>query len=135
MTKDVIIVGAGAAGLAAAHELTKAGLSVTVLEARSRTGGRIFTQGEAGTSLPVELGAEFIHGKSPEIFSIIKDANLNFEPVTGRHWFFEDGKLSKSGEFWAAVEDLMAKMHAEIRDKSFEEFLQSLPDKEVRAKE
>ena len=134
---DVIIIGAGAAGLTAARDLSAAGLSIIVLEARSRIGGRIFTQHEPGTALRVELGAEFIHGRSQEIFSILKEANLEFEEVTGRHWFFDDGKLSKSGAFWSAVEDIMAQMHDEVEDRSFHDFLLSLPDGEhsLRAQE
>jgi monoamine oxidase len=130
MKQDVIIIGAGAAGLAAARDLSRAGLSVTVFEARDRIGGRIFTQHDPNSSLPVELGAEFIHGRSHETFSIIKEANLDFEEVTGRHWFVDDGKLSKSAEFWSAVEDLMSKMHDEVGDRSFEDFLGSLSDAE-----
>ena len=137
MVTDVIIVGAGAAGLAAARDLSKEGLNIIVLEAGSRIGGRIFTHHEPDTALRIELGAEFIHGRSREIFSIIKEANLEFEEVTGRHWFFDDGKLSKSGAFWSAVEDIMAQMRDEIIDRSFHDFLLSLPDDEhsQRAKE
>jgi monoamine oxidase len=137
MTLDVIIVGAGAAGLAAALDLCKAGLSVIVLEARARVGGRIFTQRDPASSVPVELGAEFIHGKSKEIFSIIDEAHLQVEEVTGRHWFVDEGKLSGSGRFWSAVENVLAKMSDEIKDTSFEDFLSSLPDDKYspRAKE
>ncbi len=42
-TPDVLVIGAGAAGLAAASELGRAGLSVTILKARDRIGGRMFT--------------------------------------------------------------------------------------------
>jgi monoamine oxidase len=137
MTRDVIIIGAGAAGLAAARDLSKAGLDIVVLEARSRVGGRIFTQHDPDSILPIELGAEFIHGKSNEIFSIIKEANLDVEEVTGRHWFVDDGKFSGSGEFWSAVEKVLAKMRDDVKDCSFEDFLRSLPDDEYspRAKE
>src|SRR5436190_1316235 len=51
----VVVVGAGVAGLAAARELSNAGLRVAVLEARSRVGGRIRTLHETDTPLPVEL--------------------------------------------------------------------------------
>ena len=137
MIWDVIIIGAGAAGLAAARDLSRAGLSVTVLEARSRVGGRIFTKHDPDSTLPIELGAEFIHGKSKEIFSIIEQAHLEVEEVTGRHWFVDQGKLSGSREFWSAVERILAKMRDDIKDCSFEDFLRSLPDDEYspRAKE
>jgi len=137
MTRDVIIIGAGAAGLAAARDLGKAGLDIVVLEARDRVGGRIFTQHERDSSLPIELGAEFIHGKSKEIFSIVNEAKLDVGEVTGRHWFVDEGKLSKSGVFWSAVEKIFARMYDVITDCSFEDFLRSLPDDEYspRAKE
>ena len=58
--KRAIVVGAGIAGAAAARTLTDAGVSVTVLEARDRAGGRIFSDTRWGT--PVEMGAAWIHG-------------------------------------------------------------------------
>ncbi|HYX40386.1 MAG TPA: FAD-dependent oxidoreductase, partial [Pyrinomonadaceae bacterium] len=69
---DVLIIGAGAAGLAAARELGRAGFGVIVLEARARLGGRIYTQHENNEAAPVELGAEFVHGKPPEILEIVE---------------------------------------------------------------
>ena len=62
---DVIIIGAGAAGLAAARIISKTGKTVTVLEARNRAGGRIYTLHNDDFSFPVEAGAEFIHGNLP----------------------------------------------------------------------
>ncbi len=58
---DTIVIGAGAAGLAAAQRLQAAGQRVLVLEARDRMGGRVQTDYEFA-SHPVELGAEFVHG-------------------------------------------------------------------------
>ena len=63
---DIIILGAGAAGLSAAVELAQAGLKVTILEARDRIGGRIFSKHDPVCDAPVELGAEFIHGRPPK---------------------------------------------------------------------
>ena len=56
---DVAIVGAGAAGLAAAKELRKAGRSFVVLEARARIGGRAYTDDTLG--IPFDAGAQYIH--------------------------------------------------------------------------
>lgn len=58
---DVVIVGAGIAGLVAARAVVQAGLRCQVLEARDRVGGRIWTS-TAWSGLPVDLGASWIHG-------------------------------------------------------------------------
>ncbi len=55
----VVVLGAGAAGLAAAAELRNAGLSPVVVEARDRTGGRVHTDTSLG--VPVDLGAAWVH--------------------------------------------------------------------------
>ena len=64
---DVVVIGAGAAGLAAARALTERGVCVTVLEARNRIGGRVLTQRDRRSALPIELGAEFLHGDAREL--------------------------------------------------------------------
>ena len=65
----VIVIGGGAAGLAAAGQLDHAGHDVTLLEASGRLGGRVHTlQTEVG---PIELGAEFVHGKPPVLTQLI----------------------------------------------------------------
>jgi len=60
---DVAIVGAGVAGLSAAQILTHHGLRSCVLEAADGIGGRVRTVRRAGWQLPIELGAEFVHGR------------------------------------------------------------------------
>jgi monoamine oxidase len=73
---DVIVVGAGIAGLAAARKLAEAGLQVVLIEARERAGGRIFTVPPVAGELPVELGAEFVHGLPLELIHLIEEAGL-----------------------------------------------------------
>jgi len=57
-----LIIGAGTAGLTAARDLVKVGEQVTVLEARERVGGRVYTNRTFSPSIPIEFGAELIHG-------------------------------------------------------------------------
>ncbi len=64
---DVIIVGAGAAGIAAAMKLRKTSLSFIILEARNRVGGRACTDHETFTPTSVDLGASWIHSYRPGI--------------------------------------------------------------------
>ncbi|HRI66830.1 MAG TPA: NAD(P)/FAD-dependent oxidoreductase [Polyangium sp.] len=61
----VIVIGAGVSGLAAAKMLHEAGAQVTVLEARQRIGGRIFTDHDT-FGVPIEIGAQYIHGTHNE---------------------------------------------------------------------
>src|SRR6266516_3844342 len=73
---DVLVLGAGAAGLAAARDLSHAGLRVTVIEARPRVGGRILTLHDPRSPVPLELGAEFIHGEGAETLPLAQAAGL-----------------------------------------------------------
>src|SRR3954469_20244616 len=122
---DVLVVGAGVAGLVAARELARAGLKVCVVEARERIGGRIYTLHVNGEPFALELGAEFIHGKPPEIFEIVERARLQLCGVSDRHWYQRDGVLVKSDEFWAKLEEVMDGMRRVEHDESFEEFLRA----------
>ena len=80
---EFVVIGAGIAGLGAARLLAKAGRSVALLEARERVGGRIYTVPAQGGGLPVELGAEFIHGQPPELIKLVKEAGLTQFEVGG----------------------------------------------------
>lgn len=77
---DTLIIGAGAAGLAAGRMLHDAGQDILILEARDRTGGRIWTD-ESFTDFPLELGAEFIHGENAATHDLLRQAGLNTIPV------------------------------------------------------
>ncbi len=128
--RSVIVIGAGAAGLAAARELTRAGREVIVLEARDRIGGRVLTHHDPQSPVSIELGAEFIHGKPPEVCGLARAAHLKTYEVSGRHWYFEDDTLSKSHDFWKKIESLMDEMKSSQADRSLREFLDTLPDDE-----
>ena len=74
MDADVIIIGAGAAGLAAAQALAQASVRVLVIEARDRVGGRVYSVPSSRRIVPAELGAEFIHGPAPQTMAILRNA-------------------------------------------------------------
>jgi monoamine oxidase len=121
---DILIVGAGAAGLAAACELSAANYNVIVLEARDRIGGRIHTHLDSQLSAPVELGAEFVHGKPPETLKLAARAGVELIELPNTHWYFRNALLSQSGRFWSGIEavnDEIAKYKG--HDESFAEFL------------
>ncbi|HEY1890497.1 MAG TPA: NAD(P)/FAD-dependent oxidoreductase [Steroidobacteraceae bacterium] len=125
--EDVIVIGAGAAGLAAAAALGGSGHSVLLLEARDRLGGRIWTRLEPEIAAPVELGAEFIHGDSPETGELLRRAGSAAIDTAGEYWSFIDGRLQRR------TESLIGKVRAAIEaadvlsgpDKSLEDFLAS----------
>jgi monoamine oxidase len=122
---DVAIVGAGAAGLAAAHRLTHAGRSVVVIDARDRVGGRIHTIRDEKFPLPVELGAEFIHGRNVETWDILGAMNASAYFADGHHRHFSGGRLRKMDDFWEQVDKVFSRLNRVNRngDLSFAEFL------------
>src|SRR4030081_3169621 len=93
MRCEVVVLGAGAAGLAAARVLSRAGRSVVVLEARERIGGRLYTREDASLSVPVELGGEFIHGTADVSFALLRAANTVAVDLGDGSYTYEDGEL------------------------------------------
>ena len=85
MTADVLVLGAGIAGLAAAECLAAAGRRVLILEARDRLGGRIHTVDDPALGHPIELGAEFVHGRPAELVGLIRKSGLTLERMPTRH--------------------------------------------------
>lgn len=119
---DVVIIGAGMAGLAAARELGRRGLAVCILEARDRIGGRVFSQHDQACDVPIELGAEFIHGRPREIFDLIDEAGLQVSEVAGDNWCVSEGRL-RSCAFLSDVDQILEELDVSLPDESFLAFL------------
>jgi monoamine oxidase len=85
MRGDVIVLGGGVAGLAAAGRLAEAGRRVTLLEARPRLGGRVHTVLDPAHGHPIELGAEFVQGESTDLLQMLHRARLAVQEVPERH--------------------------------------------------
>jgi len=107
---DVVVVGAGVAGLAAAQTLLEAGLEVRVLEARGRVGGRVHTYRDPLSPVPIELGAEFIHGTSPEVWDAVRAARLLVCEASDRFWRSRDGVLWPMPHFRARLMEVIRRI-------------------------
>jgi monoamine oxidase len=125
---DVIVIGAGAAGLAAARQLVQRGKSTIVLEARERIGGRIYTVRDANTSVPIELGAEFVHGTAESTRHLIDESRLAMYEITGERWLSQRKGLIRFHDFWDRLDRVMSRMdEAREPDRSFADFLADKP--------
>ena len=91
---DVVVIGAGAAGLSATHELMKQGKSVICIEAMNRIGGRCYTDNSI-FGVPYDMGAHWLHGyshnqlaeygkKHKDIFNIYKDRDESYRVYEGK---------------------------------------------------
>jgi monoamine oxidase len=98
--KKVVIIGAGFAGLACALKLRNSGFDVTVIEARKRTGGRVFSyKPEGNQSLVIELGAEWIGASHERIISMCKAYGIEIEDNTFNDRLVYDNKFYRPDEW------------------------------------
>ena len=123
---DVALIGAGAAGLAAARELSQAGLRVAMVEARDRIGGRIYTLHPPELQYPIELGAEFIHGTPAHTRDLLETSGLTPYEVPDDHWMFEKNKIRKIRDFWKRIDRALQDIDPRAeRDVSFRQYVAS----------
>jgi monoamine oxidase len=113
MRTDVVVLGAGVAGLTAARRLQEDGFRVLVLEARDRIGGRVFTARDARSILPIELGAEFLHGDAPEVREIGDAAGLTEVEITGSRWTVAHGRFTRADDFWKRLDRVLGQADAQ----------------------
>lgn len=115
---DVIIIGAGAAGMMAAKILGEAKKNVCILEARDRIGGRVHTISKEGFSKPIEAGGEFIHGKLPLTLQLLKEAGIKYHETEGNLWQVKNNELTKREDFIEHADQLMKKLKELKEDMS-----------------
>jgi monoamine oxidase len=95
---DVVVVGAGMAGLIAARDLLAANVSVLVLEARNRVGGRLLNHTLANGSV-VELGGQWVGPTQDRVLALAEELGLGLFPtyIDGEHFLAVDGSVQRYG--------------------------------------
>jgi len=115
MQDEIIVIGAGAAGLMVARKLSREGKHVKLLEARERAGGRIHTLNETGFSVKVEAGAEFVHGNLSETLRLLEEAGLPYHETAGNLFNARDNDAHKQRDF-VEHEKLFSKKLSEVKE-------------------
>jgi len=121
---EILIIGAGAAGLMAAYTLSKAGKRISVLEARDRIGGRIHTLDSEFPFKHGELGAEFVHGNLPVTMQLMHGSGLEYISTEGEMWRYQDGKLARNSWNMPGWGELMKKFKSLKEDMTISDFLE-----------
>jgi len=121
---DVLIIGAGAAGLATAATFAERGLRACIIEARDRIGGRIYTRVEPDTPLPIELGAEFIHGRSPATLRWLRRFNTPIVDASQNRFSIRAGKLDDADDVFDEMKRGLTRMRPPAHDIAFADFLE-----------
>ena len=99
ITTDLVIIGAGLTGLTLAYLLRQNGMSIKIVEARSRLGGRIFTKGY-DKQQPVEMGATWLGSQHTKLISLLHELGLStFDQKIGSTAIYE--AISTSPHFLA----------------------------------
>lgn len=120
---DVIVIGAGVAGLGAAAQLGRKGRRVLLLEARDRVGGRVWSHGPRKPGeAPVEFGAEFVHEGNAALRALLRAERLKTEPVEAPMRWWRDGRLIEAPDFWESVARVTAAVPPRFRG-GFGDFL------------
>src|SRR3954453_2242131 len=125
MNDSILIIGAGAAGLMAAKELSTNKQKVTILEANNRIGGRIYTLYDGAFIKPLELGAEFIHGNLHMTTQLLNEASIPVNKVKGQMIHIKNGEQKIQDEPDAGWDELMERMQQLKKDMTVANFLKN----------
>lgn len=122
---DVVVVGAGIAGLAAAESLGRAGVRTLVLEARDRLGGRIFSLPGLVPEHAIELGAEFVHGRPPLFDEYLAGRHLSLRETRGTEYCSENDIVQPCGGGDGLLDHIGRLNPKEVGTESFDRTLQT----------
>lgn len=121
---EVLIVGAGLAGLGCAQALLQRGIKSLILEAKDRVGGRVFSKRQPLYSPPIEYGAEYLHGVNKNLMDLL--GQRPFVDVQDTHLYFSDGKLQEKKDFWERFEKYTSLLNKNLKeDRSVSEFFKA----------
>ena len=120
--KQVVVIGAGFAGLACAHELISAGYDVTVMDARNRVGGRVLSFADLVPGKNVEGGGELIGSNHPTWVAYKDKFKLDWLDVTeaedAEFPIILDGKrlsAEDAEKLWEEMDAALAKMNEDAK--------------------
>jgi monoamine oxidase len=101
---------------------------VRVLEARDRIGGRILTLRDERVPVPLELGAEFVHGEAPHTMELVREAHSIECAVEGDYWRVDGKKLRPVEHVWKRIGDVLSGLKAKRKhDRSLDDYLATKP--------
>jgi hypothetical protein len=104
------------------------GLAVGVIEARGRLGGRIWTIRDARAPVPLELGAEFVHGRAPHTRELLARAGAHTVDVDADSWQASGGSI-RSSSTWERIGRVLSGLDAKRQpDRSFADYLRASAD-------
>jgi monoamine oxidase len=125
---DVVIVGAGASGLACAEALHKQKTDFLLIEGKAKIGGRVLSHGPNALQAPVELGAEFIHGAPKYTLQWLERLNQPFYDAQNSHLILKKQRLVLLEGYLAQMAKFTDKMSVDQKtDRSISDFLKRHP--------
>ncbi|MBS0286004.1 MAG: FAD-dependent oxidoreductase [Proteobacteria bacterium] len=127
--KEVIVIGAGVAGLTAALTLAKQGIKVTVLEARDRLGGRIYTLTARDAKTPIELGASYWEGYQdiPFYQHYLKAKTIRLDAQKSALISIDNGQEQPAlFKYYQIAQDLLADAEKKATGQTFAQYINNL---------
>jgi monoamine oxidase len=120
---DVAVLGAGVAGMAAAGALAEQGLGVCLVEARERLGGRVLSRTAPDLPVPLELGAEFVHGRPDATLRWLAAGGAALVDAPQRRWILRAGKLRQGDSLFPDLHSRLERLRRPRKDLPLAEFL------------